>query len=93
MDYPIRRQVGGQRHRFDAYAVGIGAWDKEAIRIGYTDFAPRAEEARASRQSWPGRAARASTSFPIRTRVRREARIPRRTSGIMEPTRRRNWVG
>jgi hypothetical protein len=50
MDYPhpvTRLRPDGSIDLSDAYAVGIGAWDKEAIRYGYSDFAPGTDEARA----------------------------------------------
>ena len=50
MDYPhpvTRLLPDGSIDLSDAYAVGIGAWDKEAIKYGYSDFPPGADEARA----------------------------------------------
>jgi len=51
MDYPypyVTLDANGQVDVSDAYAVGIGAWDKRAITWGYQDFAPGvdAEKAR-----------------------------------------------
>ncbi len=49
MDYPhpvAKLASNGSIDLSDAYAVGIGAWDKEAIRFGYSDFAPGTDEAR-----------------------------------------------
>ena len=48
MDYPHPRMSlneAGEVSLIDAYAVGIGAWDKRAIRYGYTQFADPAREA------------------------------------------------
>ncbi len=50
MDYPhplVKLEANGAIDLSDAYAVGIGAWDKEAIRFGYADFAPGTDEAQA----------------------------------------------
>src|SRR4026207_1706841 len=47
MDYPApRAKLGpdGVPDLSDAYAKGIGEWDKVAIAYGYQDFAPRANE-------------------------------------------------
>ncbi|MDG1461373.1 MAG: zinc-dependent metalloprotease [Luminiphilus sp.] len=41
MDYPhpyVTLTENGEVDLSDAYAVGIGAWDKQAIRWGYSDF-------------------------------------------------------
>jgi Met-zincin/Domain of unknown function (DUF5117) len=48
MDYPhpwIRLDASGKPDLSHAYAVGVGAWDKAAIRYGYSQFAPGADEA------------------------------------------------
>lgn len=50
MDYPApRAKLGpdGVPDLSDAYAKGIGAWDKVAIAYGYQDFAPGTDEATA----------------------------------------------
>ena len=50
MDYPhplVKLGQNGAVDLSDAYAVGIGAWDKEAIKFGYSDFAPGTDEAKA----------------------------------------------
>ncbi len=50
MDYPhpvVKLAPGGGIDLSDAYAVGIGAWDKEAIKFGYTDFPPGTDEPKA----------------------------------------------
>ncbi|HTL06005.1 MAG TPA: zinc-dependent metalloprotease [Gemmatimonadales bacterium] len=50
MDYPhpvTQLKPDGTIDLSDAYAVGIGAWDKEAIRFGYSEFPPGTDEARA----------------------------------------------
>ncbi len=50
MDYPhpvTRLLPDGSIDLSDAYAVGIGAWDKEAIKYGYSDFPPATDEAKA----------------------------------------------
>jgi uncharacterized protein DUF4953 len=50
MDYPhplARLAANGSIDLSDAYAGGIGAWDKEAIKFGYGDFGSGADEARA----------------------------------------------
>ena len=50
MDYPhplVKLGSNGAIDLSDAYAVGIGAWDKEAIKFGYGDFAPGTDEAKA----------------------------------------------
>lgn len=47
MDYPhpmIKLSNTGEIDLSDAYAVGIGAWDKVAISYGYTDFAKNQSE-------------------------------------------------
>jgi hypothetical protein len=52
MDYPhplITLKPDGTPDLSDAYATGIGEWDKVAIRYGYGEF-PRASEAQALRQ-------------------------------------------
>jgi hypothetical protein len=49
MDYPAPL-VGITDGRLDfskAYAVGVGAWDVQAIRYGYSEFPPGADEAQA----------------------------------------------
>ncbi|HLG05740.1 MAG TPA: zinc-dependent metalloprotease, partial [Gemmatimonadales bacterium] len=50
MDYPhplARLTPGGEVDLSDAYATGIGEWDKVAIRYGYSDFAPGTDGAAA----------------------------------------------
>lgn len=50
MDYPhplVKLAPNGAIDLSDAYAVGIGAWDKEAIKFGYSDFPPGTGEAAA----------------------------------------------
>jgi hypothetical protein len=50
MDYPhpwIALDPSGKPDLSHAYAVGIGAWDKAAIRYGYSQFAPGADESTA----------------------------------------------
>ncbi|MGP8245936.1 MAG: zinc-dependent metalloprotease [Bryobacteraceae bacterium] len=47
MDYPpptVKLSPSGAIDLSDAYAVGIGAWDKVAIAYGYSDFPPGADE-------------------------------------------------
>ncbi len=47
MDYPhpyITLDASGRPDLSHAYAVGIGAWDKAAIRYGYTQFAAGSDE-------------------------------------------------
>ena len=47
MDYPhpwITIDANGRPDLSHAYATGIGAWDKAAIRYGYAQFAPGADE-------------------------------------------------
>jgi hypothetical protein len=47
MDYPhplIELDASGKPDLSHAYAVGIGAWDKAAIRYGYSQFAPGTDE-------------------------------------------------
>ncbi len=47
MDYPhpwITLDGAGKPTLDKAYAVGIGAWDKAAIRYGYSQFAPETDE-------------------------------------------------
>jgi Met-zincin/Domain of unknown function (DUF5117) len=47
MDYPhpwITLDANGRPELSHAYAIGIGAWDKAAIRYGYAQFAPGADE-------------------------------------------------
>ncbi|TPV93747.1 MAG: DUF5117 domain-containing protein [Myxococcales bacterium FL481] len=47
MDYPApkARLVDGRIDLSDAYGVGIGVWDRQAIRYLYTEFAPQQEAA------------------------------------------------
>ncbi|MBO0358705.1 zinc-dependent metalloprotease [Hymenobacter sp. BT186] len=48
MDYPMPRiklRPDGTIDLSDAYAVGIGNWDKRAILYGYQDFGPQTNEA------------------------------------------------
>ncbi len=50
MDYPhpvVKLTAAGAIDLSDAYAVGIGAWDKEAIKFGYSDFPPGTDEPKA----------------------------------------------
>ncbi|NOT09376.1 MAG: DUF5117 domain-containing protein, partial [Gemmatimonadales bacterium] len=50
MDYPhpvAKLAADGSIDLSDAYATGMGAWDKEAIRFGYTDFPRGTDEAKA----------------------------------------------
>jgi len=50
MDYPhpwVTLDSSGKPDLSRVYAVGIGAWDKAAIRYGYSQFAPGADEAAA----------------------------------------------
>jgi hypothetical protein len=50
MDYPhpwVTLDASGKPDLSHAYATGIGAWDKAAIRYGYSQFAPGADEASA----------------------------------------------
>ncbi|UWZ84681.1 zinc-dependent metalloprotease [Occallatibacter riparius] len=47
MDYPhplITLDASGRPELSHAYATGIGAWDMAAIKYGYTQFAPGADE-------------------------------------------------
>jgi hypothetical protein len=47
MDYPpplVKLSADGIPDVSDAYAVGIGEWDKVSIKWGYSDFAPGADE-------------------------------------------------
>ena len=50
MDYPhpwITLDASGRPTLDQAYATGIGAWDKDTIRYGYTEFAPGTDESAA----------------------------------------------
>ncbi|WP_345070487.1 zinc-dependent metalloprotease [Hymenobacter fastidiosus] len=50
MDYPmprIKTRPDGSIDLSEAYATGIGSWDKRAILYGYQDFGPTADEAAA----------------------------------------------
>ncbi len=50
MDYPhpvAKLAADGTIDLSDAYATGIGAWDKEAVKYGYSDFPPGSDEKRA----------------------------------------------
>ncbi len=50
MDYPhplVKISASGDLDLSDAYAVGIGEWDKVSITWGYSDFAPGTNEKRA----------------------------------------------
>jgi len=47
MDYPpplVKLSADGVPDISDAYAVGIGEWDKVSIKWGYSDFAPGTDE-------------------------------------------------
>ena len=47
MDYPaplVRLAADGSLDVSSAYGTGVGAWDVQAIRYAYTDFAPGADE-------------------------------------------------
>ena len=47
MDYPaplVGIRAGGALDFSDAYAVGVGAWDVQAVRYAYTQFAPGSDE-------------------------------------------------
>jgi hypothetical protein len=47
MDYPAPLVTVGEDGQLDfsqAYAVGVGAWDVQAVRYGYSDFAPGTDE-------------------------------------------------
>ena len=49
MDYPspvVRINASGDIDLSDAYATGIGAWDKVAILWGYSDFGPGQDESK-----------------------------------------------
>ena len=49
MDYPhplVKLDAAGEVDLSDAYATGVGEWDKVAIRWGYGEFAPGTDEAR-----------------------------------------------
>jgi hypothetical protein len=50
MDYPhpfVELKADGTLDYSQVYAVGIGEWDKVAVRYGYTDFPPGTDEASA----------------------------------------------
>jgi hypothetical protein len=50
MDYPpptVKLSASGEIDLSDAYAVGIGDWDKVSITWGYSDFAPGTNERKA----------------------------------------------
>jgi hypothetical protein len=40
----VRLDANGQMDVSDAYAVGIGIWDKHAVRFAYSEFAPGVNE-------------------------------------------------
>src|SRR5438034_6308552 len=47
MDYPppyVKLDAGGVPDLSDAYAMGIGEWDKVSIAYGYQDFPPGVDE-------------------------------------------------
>jgi hypothetical protein len=47
MDYPhpyVTLDTSGRMDFSRAYATGIGAWDKQAIKFGYQDFPPNTDE-------------------------------------------------
>jgi hypothetical protein len=53
MDYPpptVKIGTAGDIDLSDAYATGIGEWDKIAIRYGYTQFAPAANSANSANE-------------------------------------------
>lgn len=50
MDYPppvVKLNADGRIDLADAYATGIGEWDKVSIAYGYSDFAPGTDEKKA----------------------------------------------
>ena len=50
MDYPhplVTLDPSGKPTLHHAYAIGVGDWDKAAIRFGYSQFAPGVDEAKA----------------------------------------------
>jgi hypothetical protein len=50
MDYPhplVKLAADGSVDLSDAYAVGIGAWDKVTIQFGYSEFPPGTDEPKA----------------------------------------------
>jgi len=53
MDYPhplVKIKADGSLDLSDAYAVGIGEWDKVSIAYAYQDFPPGTDEAQACRE-------------------------------------------
>lgn len=47
MDYPhplVKMDEGGNINLSEAYATGIGEWDKQVVKFGYSDFADGANE-------------------------------------------------
>ena len=54
MDYPhplVRIRPDGTLDLSEAYAVGVGAWDRAAIAYGYQDFPPGVDEAQALQET------------------------------------------
>ncbi len=53
MDYPaplIKVNADQTLDFSNAYGVGVGVWDKFAIKVGYQEFAPEADEVKATRE-------------------------------------------
>ncbi len=65
MDYPgplVRLRPDGSLDTSEAYAVGIGAWDKVSIAWGYQDY-PRTVDANAARETLLREAAQRGLTF------------------------------
>ena len=70
MDYPpplVKLAADGTPDLSDAYATGIGDWDKVSIAWGYSDFAPGTDEHAALDKILPMRSAAAFATSPTRT--------------------------
>jgi hypothetical protein len=88
MDYPgplVKLRADGGLDVSDAYATGIGEWDKVAIAYGYQDFATGTDEKRELDGILRQSIERGFISFRTLTRGRRAGRILPRTSGTTAP--------
>ena len=77
----------------DAYATGIGEWDKVSITYGYQDFAPGTDEHAALNKILTGRIRRGTALSHRSGRASGELVEQRaRISGIPARTRWTNWT-
>jgi hypothetical protein len=91
MDYPhpwSRLDADGKPDLSHAYTVGIGAWDKAAIRYGYSQFAPGTDESAALDGLLRSMRQTACATLPMKMHGRWAARTPTRIFGTTARTRR-----